>query len=81
MLPFFVIVNSCAKRGLESFKYDKSFETITRLSIYIPMIIKKYVSAYNIKICVRGTLNISNVQKMSIEVGIPHMKDLLGPIK
>jgi hypothetical protein len=81
MLPFFVIVNSCAKRVLKSFKYGKSFETITRSSTYIPMIIKKYVSAFNIKICVGGTSNISNVQKMSIEVGIPYMKGLFEPIK
>jgi hypothetical protein len=39
------------------------------------------VDAFIIEVCAKRTSNISNVQKLSIEVVITHMRGLLEPIK
>jgi hypothetical protein len=39
------------------------------------------VDAFNIEVCAKRTSNISNAQKLSIEVVIPHMRGLLEHIK
>jgi hypothetical protein len=39
------------------------------------------VDAFSIEVCAKRTSNISNVQKLNIEVVIPHMRDPFEAIK